>query len=255
MTNLAKILTTSAMVLALGACATADRMEAKAEAVVAEADANLADAKADRAEMKAMKAEKEVEEAKQKAMMAEKKAMMAEKEAEAKMMKAEKKAMMVENPMVGGAPMMANKTIVQNASKASNLTTLVAAVKQAQLVDTLSGPGPFTVFAPTDAAFAALPADVTSSLMMDENRADLQKVLTAHVVAGRVTSADLMMKIKENNGSYTATTVSGDALTFFVSDGKVKISDENGMVATVTTADVMQSNGVVHVVNSVLVPK
>ncbi|WP_407689920.1 fasciclin domain-containing protein [Robiginitomaculum antarcticum] len=188
-------------------------------------------------------------------MMAAKKAKMAEEEAQAKMMTAEKKAMMVKNPMVGGAPMMAKKTIVENASMASNLTTLVAAVKQAQLVETLSGPGPFTVFAPTDAAFSLLPADVTSSLMMDENRADLQKVLTAHVVAGNVTSADLMMRIKENNGSYTATTVSGDALTFFMSDGKVKVADENGMVATVTTADVMQSNGVVHVVNSVLVPK
>jgi len=177
-----------------------------------------------------------------------------DKTSDAKTMKTEKMTKM-ENPMVGGAPMMANMTIVENASMAPNLTTLVAAVKQAELVETLSGPGPFTVFAPTDTAFSYLPAETTSSLMQDENKDALQKVLTAHVVAGTVTSSDLVGLIQSGGGSYSATTVSGDTLMFFISGEDVKVSDENGMVATVTTADVMQSNGVVHVVNSVLVPK
>lgn len=160
-----------------------------------------------------------------------------------------------DNPMVGGAAMYDYKTIVANASTAPNLTTLVSAVTQAQLVETLSGDGPFTVFAPTNAAFSKLPAATVNMLMEDKNRADLQKVLTAHVVAGKITANDLIAKIMENDGSYSAITVSGDNLVFFIRDGMVMIEDESGNTATVTTADVMQSNGVVHVVDSVLVPK
>jgi len=241
MTHFAKILTTTALAITLGACATADNAETKVAAMEAKEQAMMAEKTAEKAEMAAMDAEKT--------------AMMAEKKAEMAAMDAKKATMMAENPMVGGAPMMANKTIVENASMAPNLTTLVAAVKQAELVETLSGPGPFTVFAPTDTAFSYLPAETTSSLMQDENKEALQKVLTAHVVAGTVTSSDLVGLIQSGGGSYSATTVSGDTLMFFISGEDVKVSDENGMVATVTTADVMQSNGVVHVVNSVLVPK
>ena len=158
-------------------------------------------------------------------------------------------------PMVGGAAMLPSKTIVENASAAPNLTTLVSAVKQAQLVETLSGPGPFTVFAPTNDAFAKLPSATVNSLMMDSNRADLQKVLTAHVVPGTISASDLMEAISTNGGSFSAETVSGDMLKFYVVNGDVRIEDENGGLSTVTTADVFQSNGVVHVVNSVLVPK
>ena len=163
--------------------------------------------------------------------------------------------MKAEVPMVGGAAMLPSKTIVENASAAPNLTTLVSAVKQAELVETLSGPGPFTVFAPTNDAFAKLPSATVSSLMMDSNRADLQKVLTAHVVPGTISASDLMEAISTNGGSFSAETVSGDMLKFYVINGDVKIEDENGGLSTVTTADVFQSNGVVHVVNSVLVPK
>ena len=160
-----------------------------------------------------------------------------------------------EGVMFGGAMMLPNKTIVENASAADNLTTLVALVKQAQLVETLSGPGPFTVFAPTDTAFSFVPAETTSALMQDENREMLQGVLTYHVVPGKITAADLMAKIEANGGSFTADTVAGKPLTFRIMDGKVKIADATGTLSTVTAADVMQSNGVVHVVNSVLMPK
>lgn len=165
----------------------------------------------------------------------------------------ENAVMSVGNPSVGGASMNASDTIVQNASKAPNLTTLVAAVQQAELVETLSGDGPFTVFAPTNDAFSYVPQDTVSALMMDDNRADLQKVLTGHVVAGKVTAADLTNQILANNGTYTFTTVSGDTLSAFMTGENVKIADERGYVATVTTADVMQSNGVVHVIDSVLI--
>lgn len=163
--------------------------------------------------------------------------------------------LMTENPAVGGAEMLASQTIVENASAAPNLTTLVAAVTQAQLVETLSGVGPFTVFAPTNEAFGKLPAETTTSLMQDENRADLQKILTAHVLPGKYTAAKLTEKIAKNDGTYEATTVSGDTLAFYIEDGAVKVRDESGSVATVTTADVIQSNGVVHVVDTVLVPQ
>lgn len=161
---------------------------------------------------------------------------------------------MMDAPMVGGAAMFSNKTIVENAMAANNLKTLVAAVKQAELVETLSGPGPFTVFAPTDNAFSMLPAGVASNLMMDANRADLQKVLTAHVIPGTITSGDLMMKLSSGS-SYSAQTVSGDTLTFYKMGDAIRVADENGSLARIETADVMQSNGVVHVVSSVLVPK
>lgn len=164
-------------------------------------------------------------------------------------------AAMSTNPKVGGADMMADQTIVANASNAPNLTTLVSAVVQAELAETLSGPGPFTVFAPTNEAFAALPAATVNALMQDANRADLQKVLTAHVIAGKITSSDLMTQLAAGGGSYAAQTVSGDTITFYQMGDAIKISDENNSLATVTVADVMQSNGVVHVVNSVLVPK
>lgn len=157
--------------------------------------------------------------------------------------------------MFGGAMMYPNKTIVENASSADNLTTLVALVKQAQLVETLSSDGPFTVFAPTDTAFSYVPSETTTALMQDENREMLQGVLTYHVVAGKVTAADLMGKIEANGGSFSANTVAGSPLKFRVMDGKVKVIDAKGNMATVTNADVMQSNGVVHVVNSVLMPK
>ena len=149
---------------------------------------------------------------------------------------------------------VAAETIVDIAVADERFSTLVAAVTAAGLAETLSGPGPFTVFAPTNAAFSLLPEETTTMLMMSDNRADLQKVLTAHVIPDKVTASDLMMWIKPT-GSYTAETVSGDMLTFYMIDGKVKIADENGTLATVTTADVQQSNGVVHVINSVLVPK
>lgn len=155
---------------------------------------------------------------------------------------------------VDGAAMYANKNIVENAMNSPIHTTLVAAVKQAQLVDTLSGAGPFTVFAPTDEAFARVPASMRSSLMMDSNRPMLQKVLTYHVVPGRVTAADLMQRISANGGTAMVTTVQGEQLTFSMRDGNVMIMGKNGSSASVTQADVMQSNGVIHVVNGVLTP-
>jgi uncharacterized surface protein with fasciclin (FAS1) repeats len=160
----------------------------------------------------------------------------------------------MKDPDVGGAPMNSSKTIVQNASMAPNLSTLVAAVKAGGLVDTLSSAGPFTVFAPTNDAFAKLPAGTVDTLVMPENKATLDKILTYHVVKGKITSKELLKLIKKNGGSYTATTVEGGKLTFTVDMGKVKITDEKGGSAYVTTADVYQSNGVVHVIDSVLMP-
>jgi len=156
--------------------------------------------------------------------------------------------------MVGGAAMMDSKTIVQNASQSSDHTTLVAAVKAAGLVDTLNSAGPFTVFAPTNAAFAALPAGTVDTLLKPENKATLTKVLTYHVVAGKVTAADLMAKIKAGGGSATLTTVEGEPLTASVAGSSVVLTDAKGGKATVTIADVPQSNGVVHVVDAVLMP-
>jgi uncharacterized surface protein with fasciclin (FAS1) repeats len=159
------------------------------------------------------------------------------------------------DPMVGGAPMMASKTIVENASQAKNLTTPVAAVKEAGLVDTLSGSGPFTVFAPTNEAFDKLPKAAVEKLMQPDMRADLSKVLTYHVVAGKMDSAAIEKEIKAGGGSYTMKTVEGSPLTARMEGGKLVLIDAKGGGATVETADVYQSNGVVHVINSVLMPK
>jgi uncharacterized surface protein with fasciclin (FAS1) repeats len=156
---------------------------------------------------------------------------------------------------VGGAAMYPNKTIVENAVNSPIHTTLVAAVTAAGLVETLSGPGPFTVFAPTDEAFAALPAGTVESLVQPANRATLTKILTAHVVAGRVAAADVIALIEAGGGSAEITTVSGDTLTASLRDGSVILTDESGGVATVTQADVFQSNGVIHVTNAVSIPQ
>ncbi|WP_051213954.1 fasciclin domain-containing protein [Maritalea myrionectae] len=162
---------------------------------------------------------------------------------------------MDDNPMVGGAAMFADKNIVENAVNSKDHTTLVAAVKAAGLVETLQSEGPFTVFAPTNAAFEALPEGTVETLLKPENKDMLTKVLTAHVVAGDVKAADLIKMIEDNGGTYNFTAVSGDALSAQLNDGNVYIIDENGNAAKVTIADVNQSNGVIHVVNSVLVPK
>lgn len=158
------------------------------------------------------------------------------------------------NPSVGGAAMLAERTVVQNASAAPNLTTLVAAVRAAGLVDTLSGPGPFTVFAPTDEAFGRLSPGTVDTLLKPENKASLTKVLTYHVVPGTISAADLRQRIGAGGGAATLTTVAGDALTARLEKGAVTLTDQGGNKSYVETADVRQANGVVHVVNGVLVP-
>jgi uncharacterized surface protein with fasciclin (FAS1) repeats len=158
------------------------------------------------------------------------------------------------NPMVGGAPMYSTKTIVQNAVNSKDHTTLVAAVKAAGLVDTLSGAGPFTVFAPTNAAFGKLPAGTVDSLVKPENKAMLTKVLTYHVVAGRMTSADIARKIKAGHGRAMLTTVEGGMLTARMQGKWLVLTDAKGGMSRVTIANVMQSNGVIHVVDTVLMP-
>jgi uncharacterized surface protein with fasciclin (FAS1) repeats len=155
---------------------------------------------------------------------------------------------------VGGAPMYANRSIVANAVNSADHTTLVAAVKAAGLVDTLNGAGPFTVFAPTNTAFAALPAGTVDVLLKPENKAQLQGVLTYHVVSGRLTAADLMQRISAGNGSAMLTTVQGGMLTARMSGSNIVITDAAGGTATVTQADVLQSNGVIHVTNKVFLP-
>jgi len=160
-----------------------------------------------------------------------------------------------QNPTVGGAAMYANKTIVANAVNSPVHKTLVAAVKAAGLVDTLNSPGPFTVFAPTDDAFGKLPAGTVDTLVQPENKATLVKILTYHVVPGKITSKELRAWIKKGHGSYVASTVEqGGKLTFTEENGKIKITDEKGGSAFITTADVIQSNGVIHVIDSVLMP-
>jgi uncharacterized surface protein with fasciclin (FAS1) repeats len=177
----------------------------------------------------------------------------------AEMKKDEKMAMapaMGDNPMVGGAAMFADKNIIENAVNSQDHTTLVAAVKAAGLVDALQGPGPFTVFAPVNAAFDALPAGTVDTLLKPENKGTLTKVLTAHVVAGKLSGADLAEKTKAAGGRYNMQTLSGDALTADLTpSGRLFIFDESGGAAEVTIADVNQSNGVIHVVNKVLLPK
>jgi uncharacterized surface protein with fasciclin (FAS1) repeats len=157
--------------------------------------------------------------------------------------------------MVGGAPMLASKDIIDNAVNSKDHTTLVAAVKAAGLVDTLKGPGPFTVFAPTNAAFAALPAGTVDTLLKPENKAKLTGVLTYHVVPGKWDAAAVSKMIKDGGGMASIKTVAGGTLVAKAAGGKVTLTDEMGGVANVTIADVYQSNGVIHVVDKVLLPK
>jgi uncharacterized surface protein with fasciclin (FAS1) repeats len=157
--------------------------------------------------------------------------------------------------VVGGAPMYANKDIVDNAMNSKDHTTLVAAVKAADLVSTLKGRGPFTVFAPTDAAFAALPAGTVDNLLKPENKAALRKVLTYHVVAGKMDSATLTKAVDAGAGKATLTEVSGGTLTVTRSGSMIMLTDDSGGMAHVTIPDVVQSNGVIHVVDKVLLPK
>ncbi len=156
--------------------------------------------------------------------------------------------------MVGGAPMYPNKNIVENAVHSKIHTTLVAAVKAAGLVDTLSGPGPFTVFAPTNAAFAKLPKGTVDTLLKPENKDKLTAVLTYHVVPGALTAKDLMDQVKAGGGKAELKTVQGGTLTVTMKGKGLDVTDEKGDVAHVTEADVMQSNGVIHVVNTVMLP-
>lgn len=159
------------------------------------------------------------------------------------------------NPMVGGAPMFENKNIVENAVNSKDHTTLVAAVKAAGLVETLMSAGPFTVFAPVNTGFEKLPAGTVATLLKPENKGSLTKVLTAHVVAGKVSSTDLMSWVKAGGGKHNMKTVSGDALTAMIKNDHLYIFDESGGASKITIADVNQSNGVIHVIDNVLLPK
>jgi len=156
--------------------------------------------------------------------------------------------------MVGGAPMYPSKNIVQNAVNSKDHTTLVAAVKAAGLVETLEGPGPFTVFAPTNEAFNMLPKGAVDNLLKPENKSKLTTVLTYHVVAGRMSAKDLMDKVKAGNGMAMLKTVQGEDLTVMWKDKSLWIKDAKGGVAKVTIKDVNQSNGVIHVIDHVLMP-
>lgn len=177
---------------------------------------------------------------------------LASSSASAQMMK--ENAMMKENPMVGVAAMYPTKTIVANAMNSADHTTLVAAVKAAGLVDTLNSAGPFTVFAPTNAAFEQLPAGTVDMLLKAENKATLTRVLTYHVVSGKYDSKVLGKLIKKGHGKAWLKTVSGGTLTAMMDGNNIVLRDEKGGTSTVTTADVYQSNGVIHVVNAVLLP-
>lgn len=157
--------------------------------------------------------------------------------------------------MVGGAEMYPSRNIIENAVNSKDHTTLVAAVKAAGLVKTLEGDGPFTVFAPSNEAFAALPAGTVDNLLMPENKEKLVKVLTYHVLAGKFDSKAVAAAIKKGGGKVTMKTVEGGSLTFKMNGKKLEVWDENGGHATVTIADVYQANGVIHVVDSVLLPK
>ena len=162
---------------------------------------------------------------------------------------------MMKNPMVGGAAMLPNKDIIDNAVNSKDHTTLVAAVKAAGLVETLKGKGPFTVFAPTNAAFAALPAGTVDTLLKPENKAMLSGILTYHVVPGRIDAAAIAAKIKAGKGTATYATVQGETLTFRSVGNGVTVTDGKGGTAKVTIANVHQSNGVIHVIDKVLLPK
>jgi uncharacterized surface protein with fasciclin (FAS1) repeats len=163
-------------------------------------------------------------------------------------------AMAQMDPKVGGAEMYPTKNIIENAVNSPVHKTLVAAVKAAGLVDTLESPGPFTVFAPTDAAFAKLPAGTVDTLVKPENKATLTKILTYHVVAGKLSAKDIADGIKAGGGKYQMTTVEGGKLTASMMGKKIMLTDEKGGMATITTANVFQSNGVIHVIDTVLMP-
>jgi uncharacterized surface protein with fasciclin (FAS1) repeats len=158
------------------------------------------------------------------------------------------------DPMVGGAAMYPTKNIVENAVNSKDHTTLVAAVKAAGLVETLEGPGPFTVFAPTNEAFAALPAGTVDTLLKPENKPTLVKILTYHVVPGRLTTKDLKKMIKQGGGKAELKTVQGGTLTVTMKDAKYMLTDEKGGTAMITIPNVIQSNGVIQVINAVLMP-
>lgn len=157
--------------------------------------------------------------------------------------------------MVGGAAMYPSKNIVENAVNSKDHTTLVAAVKAAGLVETLQSAGPFTVFAPTNAAFGKLPAGTVETLVKPENKATLTAILTYHVVAGKLSATDIVAKIKAGNGTATMTTVQGGTLKASLKGKSVILTDEKGGMSTVTIADVNQSNGVIHVIDTVVLPK
>ena len=168
---------------------------------------------------------------------------------------AQNKMMKEKTVMVGGAAMYPSKNIVENAVNSKDHTTLVAAVKAADLVATLQSEGPFTVFAPTNAAFDALPDGTVATLLKPENKKMLQGILTYHVVAGKMNAKDVLTAIKKGNGTATMKTVAGGTLTATVQGGAViMVTDENGNASTVTIADVNQSNGVIHVIDAVLLP-
>jgi uncharacterized surface protein with fasciclin (FAS1) repeats len=158
------------------------------------------------------------------------------------------------DPMVGGAAMYPNKNIIENAMNSADHTTLVAAVKAAGLVNTLEGPGPFTVFAPTNEAFNKLPAGTVSNLLKPESKAMLTKILTYHVVAGRLSTEEFKKMIKAANGKAELKTISGGTLWVTQHGGKVMLRDEKGRTATITIPNVYQSNGVIQVIDSVLLP-
>jgi uncharacterized surface protein with fasciclin (FAS1) repeats len=163
-------------------------------------------------------------------------------------------SMGMQDPMVGGAAMYPTKNIVENAVNSADHTTLVAAVKAAGLVDTLEGAGPFTVFAPTNEAFAKLPAGTVDTLVKPENKEMLTKILTYHVVSGHYSTNDLAKMIKDGHGKAELTTVSGGKLWAMEKMGKIELKDEKGGVATITIPNVFQSNGVIQVVDTVLMP-
>jgi uncharacterized surface protein with fasciclin (FAS1) repeats len=163
-------------------------------------------------------------------------------------------ALAAKNPVVGGNEMYPNKDIIDNAVNSADHTTLVAAVKAAGLVETLKGPGPFTVFAPTNAAFSKLPAGTVDTLLKPENKETLVKILTYHVVAGRWSAADIKKMIKDGHGTAELKTVSGGKLWAMMQGNMIVLKDEKGGMSTVTQGNVFQSNGVIHVVDSVLLP-
>ena len=160
-----------------------------------------------------------------------------------------------DNPEVGGAAMFADKNIIENAVNSADHTTLVAAVQAAGLVETLSGEGPFTVLAPVNAAFDALPAGTVDTLLLPENKEMLSTILACHVIPAKALSTDIVGMVEADGGEHVVDTVGGCKLTLKAADGKVTVTDENGAVANVTIADVIQSNGVIHVIDAVLTPK